>query len=247
MTANRPSMNHPLLRVLVLCGLLAATQVSAQTPSESLPPETSIRSTGALPPLDRILEAVRVQSPRLRVQRALVEKNRALVARSKSSWSDQVTVGLTSTYGSYGNVLLDELNLGAQAGLSVRLSLFELIGRRHDTEVYRQELAMSEAQGDAVWLDEQADAITLYHQLLLADRLIAIRSGALESARVHEQMAERQFAQGDITVGEVSRVSEITSRAESDYEQARVEFLAAWTRLESLAGVPLASLAEVSR
>ena len=231
-------MRRLTFRVLTLAAVLLAA-IAAEAGAQP--------TGGAIPPLDRILEAVRQRSPRLRSQQALVAKNRALVSRSKAAWSDQVTVGFTSTYGSYGNVLLDQLNLGAQAGLSVRLSLFELVGRRHDTQVYRQELAMSEAQGEAVWQDEQADVITLYHQLLLAERLIAVRSGSLESARVHQQMAERQFAQADIAIGEVARVLEITSKAESDYEQARVEFMAAWARLENLTGMPLAQLAGGSR
>jgi hypothetical protein len=50
------------------------------------------------------------------------------------------------------------------------------------------------------------------------------------------EMVDKEFRNGITTVSEYVRISDITSRIESDYEQAKSDFFLAKKLLEDLAG-----------
>jgi outer membrane protein TolC len=55
-------------------------------------------------------------------------------------------------------------------------------------------------------------------------------------------MANQQFQQGDITIGDYTSVMGLASKAESDYEIAKRDFYTWYQQLERLVGVRLDKL-----
>lgn len=222
----------PMSRILLLLAALAAS-AQAQTSVGPLPP---------LPPLDAVLGAVHGASPALRYADATVAKNEAQLDRTRRAWTDNLGVNVGATAGSYGNALLDELSMGATVGVSVRLSLYDVVGRRHEARQAEAELAQAVARRAEA--DEELDlvVIALYRKTELAYRLVGVRSAGLESARTHRAMAEAEFVQGDVAVGELARVDQIAAEATAAYETARTDYLTAYGQLDRLAGGALAAL-----
>jgi len=213
--------------------LTVAPNIEGQATHDELPP---------IPNLQVVVERAIDNSPRLRSQQALVRKNRQLLDRAQKTWMDNVTVGAQALYGSYGNELLNTTNLGLTTGISIRLSLFDFIGRGNEIAAWEEEVAVSRAKEDEVVLEERQYVIDIYSRLTLARRLVVVRSEAWQATSTHQEMAEAQFRQGDVPIAELARVTEIASKARSDYETSRSQYLNAYKKLEVLVGAPLTSL-----
>lgn len=200
-----------------------------------------------LPPLDAVLGAVRAQSPTLRYADATVAKNEAQLDRTRRAWSDNIGVNVGASAGTYGNAIVDQLSLGTTVGVSVRVSLYDFMGRKHEARQAEAELEQSRQRRAEA--DEELDLviIALYRKTELAYRLVGVRSGGMESARTHLTMAESEFVQGDIPVSELARVDQIAAESEAAYETARTDYLTAYAQLEVFCGTPLATLAAASR
>lgn len=214
-----------LLLALALAALLAPAALAQ--PDAGLP---------ALPALETVLDAVHRQSPAIRYAAATVAKNEAQLARTRRAWTDNLGVNVGATAGTYGNELVDQLAVGATVGVNVRFSLYDLVGRRHEADQAAAELAQARArQAEA---DEELDlvVIALYRKTELAYRLVGVRSGGMESARTHRAMAEAEFVQGDVAVGELARVDQIAAEAQAAYETARTDYLTAFGQLDRLTG-----------
>lgn len=218
---------------LALTLLTAVPGVAAQDADAALPP---------IPELDAVLERAVEHSPRLQGQQALVRKNQQLLERAEKTWMDNVTFGAQALYGSYGNEVLNTTNLGLTTGVSIRLSLFDFTGRSNQIAAWEEEVAVARSQEDQVVLEERQYVIDLYSRLTLARRLVLIRSEAWQAACAHQGMADAQFNQGDIPIAELARVTEISAKAQSDYETARSDYIAAYKKLEVVTGSPLHSL-----
>lgn len=227
-----------LLFALVF-GLLTLGAIPASAQTDPVPQPATTLQPDELPPLDRILAYAVAHSPRLKQQDALVEQNRQQVGRVRLEWLDGITAGVSSTYGSYGNAVLDEIAVGVQGTVGVRLSVLDMIGGKSRRNLFRQELEVARQKREEVRVEEQSVVIDLYHRLELAGRLVSVHSGALQAAQVHEQMAETEFAQADIPVSELARVTEIASKAQAEYETARSSYLSLYAQLENLLGVSL--------
>lgn len=218
----------------LLLVLLGASSVSAQEPGDGLL---------QIPSLEAVVVRAVEQSPRVRGQEALTRKNEHLLDRARRTWTDNITIGGQALYGSYGNDILNTTNLGITAGVSIRMSIFDLVGRRSDIASWTEEVNFSRVREAELRLEERQYVIDLYSRLTLARRLVVVRSEAWQAACAHQQMADAQFGTGDIPIAELARVTEIAAKARSDYETARSEYLNAYQKLESLVGMPLDELA----
>ena len=196
----------------------------------------------ALPTLDVVLDAVRGQSPSIRYANATVAKNEAQLDRTRRAWTDNLGVNVGATAGSYGNALVDQLSVGTTVGVSVRLSLYDVVGRRYEARQAEAELAQAVARRAEVHEELDLVVIALYRKTELAYRLVGVRSGGMESARTHRAMAEAEFVQGDVAVGELARVDQIAAVAQAAYETARADYLTAYGQLDRLCGGALSQL-----
>jgi len=229
-----------VVRAGVLMGLLLFPTLAI---AQAAPVETHEGDApGQLPPLEAVLAHVLLHAPRLKMQDALIEKNHYTLARAKLDLLDGVTAGVSTTYGSYGNTVLDEISLGMTAGFSIRFSLFDLFSQRSRRGTFRKELEVSIHKRDEIREDVQRLIIALYNKVLLTQRLVGIKSEARRTTEVHLRMAEAEFAQGDIPVSELARVTEIASKARAEYETARYDYITAYAQLENLLGTRLNTL-----
>ncbi len=233
-------MKHLSVLIALLSFFAATAPLAAQGVEGAT--EDPVLQFDELPPLDAVLRHMVAHSPRVKQQDALVEKGRAELNRSRLEWLDGFFGGVSSTYGSYGNATLDEISMGVQGTVSVRLSLFDLLGSRTRRAAFREELEVARQKREEVRTEEQRWVIDLYYRLDLMGRLVAVQAEARQAAGVHQQMAETEFSQAAIPVSELARVSEIAAKAHADYESARSAYLSLFAQLENALGVRLAEL-----
>ena len=95
-----------------------------------------------------------------------------------------------------------------------------------------QARSLAEAQKDEI----RQLVIKQYEELVLKQKLLNIGSQNLGNAKVNMEMVEKEFRNGVISIYEYVRLSDLTSRIESNYENAKSDFLLAKKLLENLVG-----------
>jgi len=95
-----------------------------------------------------------------------------------------------------------------------------------------QAKSLAEAQKDEV----RELVIKQYQELTLKQKLLAINSQNLGNAKVNMEMVEKEFRSGVVSIYEYVRLSDMTSRIETDYENAKSDFLLAKKLMENLVG-----------
>ncbi|MEM6335368.1 MAG: TolC family protein [Bacteroidota bacterium] len=233
------------MRTLLLLLMFIAPVALAQpaSPSTSSEPEAGRLETAVpeLPTLDQVMHRVLAHAPRLQMQQALVEKNRDLVRTTGLEWLDAVEVNLGSTYGADGTVVpgalvVDPHRASLRAGVSLRVSLFDVFGRSSRRGAFEHELDVARHAHANAEMEVRREVVGRYEQLKLTRRLVEVRAEGWRAADLHRTMAETAFAQGDLPVSELARVTEIAARAHEAFETARTEYLIAFGQLNVMMG-----------
>jgi outer membrane protein TolC len=126
------------------------------------------------------------------------------------------------------------LNYGFGAYLKV--PIYDIINRKNQINQSKAEIEKAISMAEAQRNDVRQLIIKQYNDVILKQRLLKNKLRYIETARINMQMTEKEFLNGVIPTGEYTRISEIISRAESDLENSRVDFITSFMMLEELAG-----------
>ncbi len=192
-----------------------------------------------LPPLSVVVEHARENAPKLAVQEAIVARSRHEVERTEKRWMEGVTVGASSSYGSFGNSVVDAVEIGQRLEVGIRVSLFDLLGRDASVGVFRERLEAAKRQRRVLAESVRKQVIEQYYAAKQARELTVVQSRGYTSTQAQLQMAEASFRQGTLSVDKLSRVTEVTAKAEARFRKARLRYEKAYDQLERLIGTDL--------
>ena len=206
------------------------------------PPETTTVPR-PLPPLARVMAAALEHAPKLAVQEAIVARSRHEVERTRKRWMEGVTAGVSSSYGSFGNSVVDAVEIGQRLEVGIKVSLFDLLGRDASVGVFRERLEAAKQQRRVLAEAVRKQVIERYYAAKQAREMTVVQSRGYTSTQTHLQMPEASFRQGTLSVDKLSRVTEVAAKAEARFVEARLDYEQAYRHLEALVGVPLDTLA----
>jgi outer membrane protein TolC len=209
--------------------------------SDSIPKTAYNENIIALPPLDTLIALAQAHSPLLGEGDALIEKNTADIKRVKKLLWDAVKLNTGIQYGNYYNPLVSALSTGYYVGGSLQFSLYQLFSYKNTVQVYSAEKKVSMHHQDQDAQDLAALVTQLYIYIQGQTALLKIRSEGSYSAFSHMKMAEKEFNEGSIEVSELSRVTEIYTKAQADYINCVTDLKNYYQHLEILIGIPLKS------
>ena len=195
-----------------------------------------------LPPLSVVVEYARQNAPKLAVQEAIVARSRHEVERTKKRWMEGVTVGASSSYGSFGNSVVDAVEIGQRLEVGIKVSLFDLLGRDASVGVFRERLEAAKRQRRVLAEAVRRQVIERYYAAKQARELTVVQSRGYTSTQTQLQMAEASFRQGTLSVDKLSRVTEVAAKAEARFRKARLRYKKAYDQLERLIGTSLGKL-----
>jgi len=238
-------MYKHFLTIWILCYLLPP--VFAQDAEPGMP-VSDLRKQ--LPPLDTLKVIALQNSPQVKFQEAVVRKNQAQIDFSKKLWQNNIMGNVNLSTGNQNLLLLDNtsdlqstsITNGYRAGVNVNIPLYEFSGRKSRIQLHREELSAARYKKEESELLLERQVESEYYGLLASQRILKIRADARESAAINEVMAEQQFKQGVIGIAELSRVKEITAKAQVEYEIAYADYFTRYHQFEALIGVPLKKL-----
>ncbi|MEP7263104.1 MAG: TolC family protein [Bacteroidota bacterium] len=203
-------------------------------------------------PLDSIIQIAKRNNPGVKMNEALVKSGEAQVRYAKSEWLRNISFNFNN---SYGNTTLfytsnetpvetqtQNLNTGYRAGVNINIPLYEFFGRQHRVDIYRNELLAKDEQRKNTEMELANRVIYEYNYAVAAHRMMMISSENMQAALTHLAMAEKEFSEGVIPVGESARITEFAAKAKMDFETSKREFFVWYMQLETLVGVRLDTL-----
>jgi outer membrane protein TolC len=221
---------------------LAFRPDSLLTPSGKAPAVGGPPAPNPLPPLSVVVEYARKNAPELAVQEAIVARSQHEVERTEKRWMEGVTVGASSSYGSFGNSVVDAVEIGQRLEVGIKVSLFDLLGRDASVGVFRERLEAAKRQRRVLAQAVRKQVIERYYAAKQARELTVVQSRSYTSTQTQLQMAEASFQQGTLSVDKLSRVTEVAAKAEARFRKARLRYKKAYDQLERLIGTSLGKL-----
>lgn len=255
---------HLLLLLLISLALLPGLTAFGQERDEIITPTPPLIQDvlghidlnkdllNQLIPLDSIVQIALRNSPTVQAQDALIDAGREQIKFARREWQNGVTGFLTQSYGNQSTffdsnqepntIQTQNLQTGFRLGLNVNIPLFLLFGRTSRINVFEHEMEVRQKTGEKLALDISRMVITEYNDMLSAHRIMLLAAKNRGTTRLLQDMADKQFAQGDISIADYSGVAAITAKSEQDYEIARGNFYSSYQTLEKLLGVRLDTL-----
>jgi outer membrane protein TolC len=197
--------------------------------------------------LPKLIDSAIRYSPQLRLYQNKVEYSNATLKTSKNLIFNGLQ--LLSSY-SYGTNI-SALNTGDlttqqtsfyNVGVGLRLPVADILNRKNIISATQSQLNMATAEKDNTIFLIKQDVIRLYQQFKLARRLIAAASQNKQISEINYNIAEKQFLQGQITVEQLAKVSEVYTKSIVEFETSTNSFQTVYMQLEAYAGVNLSNL-----
>lgn len=210
-----------------------------------------------LPPLTALIDSALVNSPLLKQYEALLEISQLEKEGVKHNWSKNI-YGITEyKYGTTDNIILidgvnpaqatsasgtsQQVNL-FQVGAGLRISLYDLAQRKRQTSIAIAKYEYASAQRDEIALLIKREVTLLYNDVMLAQRMLAIKSETQQAKLLHFNLAEKQFLEGELAVSEYSKIIEMIAKSSGEYETAKMDFGTKYFLLEEAVGLKIDEL-----
>jgi|LauGreDrversion4_2_1035121.scaffolds.fasta_scaffold87498_2 outer membrane protein TolC len=207
-----------------------------------------------IPPLFDLIDSALKHNALVRFRDMDIRAKEYKLKSERTNWTRNMGLQADTRYGTFDNYAYNNTGLSTSMlltnsrqfnygmGVYMKFPLSDLFDRKNQINRASYELEQAHSMADAQQDELRQEVIRLYHELLLKQRVLHIRSKALGSARVNQDMIEKEFQNGLIPVVEYVRVSDIVSNVEADYEKAKSEFISSRMILEDLAGFPFTAI-----
>lgn len=217
-------------------------------------------------PFEQLLKVAIAYSPLMKYQREVVGIADAATSTTKAqilqnvsagggyAWTNQTLGGNTrssgtATPGTPGtnpdvNTSSSGLQLsnGYRVGVDVRISLFDLFGRKHQIRQAVANQRAAEAQLDVLELQLRQQLITLYQDMITSQQILKVRLLDEQASLAAFRIAETELQKGSITATAFAASTTQYAQTKSLSEQLKGDFLKQVHFFEALMGVPIQRL-----
>jgi hypothetical protein len=134
---------------------------------------------------------------------------------------------------------------GYRVGVDVRISLYDLFGRKHQIREAQANYRASVLQKETIEMQLKRELITIYQDMITAQQVLKLRlideQASLAAYRIAEVELQKGRVNADILASATSRYIETKSAA----EQVKGDFLKNVRYFETLVGVPIQRLKRI--
>ena len=223
---------------------------TAVVSSDSLSQADAMDLEEYLPPLSVLIDSAVANATDVSVLENQIKISEFDQLAKKNDWAQLVSLNGTYRYGqirssSIENVVVfpeDNLTLGYQLGVTVRIPLSYFVDRKNEMKSLQLKTEILEDQKEGAIRQVKQDVITTYQHLLLIQRLLKIMTEAKESSTLIAEMAEDRFRDGEIDLDQLGNTTNLKAQSATQFETLRTEFSDTYAMLERLVGTPLIKL-----
>lgn len=205
-----------------------------------------------LPPLSAMIDSAINHNALIKVHNSDINAKESNLKSQSNFWIKNMGVQADSRYGTFNNFSTNtaegqvpsiiatntsQFNYGV--GVYLKFPIYDLVNRKNQVNQAKAELDMASNLAEAQRDELRQAVIIQYNDVILKQRLLSIASQNLGNSRINMDMLEKEFQNGAITVSEYVRISDLASRTETEYEQARMNYITAFMVLEEIVGFKL--------
>jgi Outer membrane protein len=203
-----------------------------------------------LPPLNNLIDSAIKNNPSVKFRDLQIIVNECKLRAEQTVWSRNLGFQADVRNGTFNNFSTNtsagqtpdmfatksnQTNYGI--GAYIKFPIQDLLNRKNQVKMAQAEVDQAINMAEQQKTEVRQLVIKQYNEWVLKYKLLKIRFKYLETSKTNAEMAEREFKNGIIDLTEYSRISEITTRAESDFEVANTEFVTAYLILEEIVGI----------
>ncbi|WP_229311781.1 TolC family protein [Larkinella rosea] len=227
-----------------------STSQAMALPDDKTGLDVSQDLSGQLLPFDDIYDLAVAHSPLIKLENETAVSLEAAYRVSKlqvlqnANGFVNYSMGNQAIFSSntYTSDLLGQIANGYRAGVNVNLSLFDVFGRRQQLRLNRANYQAAIHKKESVAMELKRDLITVYQDMLTAQRVLMVRIQDEQSALTAFRVAEAEMQQGKIEPRALSSANNSYAQVKSITESAKGELMKNIYYLEAMVGVPLQRL-----
>jgi len=203
-----------------------------------------------IPPLSLLIDSAYAHNAFVEYRDLDVQVQQRNLKTDRTYWLRNIGLQTDVRYGSFDhfttnsvegevptNVTLTSNEIRYGVGAYIKLPLSDAVNHRNQDKIGKLEIAKAERMAEIQREQVRQLVIRQYNDLLLKMRLFKIRVRELETARINQQMADKEFVNGVIQMTEFARISGITTGIESNYEITRTDVITDLMILEDMTGM----------
>ncbi|MGA3014500.1 MAG: TolC family protein [Bacteroidales bacterium] len=234
--------------LLVCIAVIMGTTCEAQQKRKFNPLTDDI--TQMIPPMSTLLDSAFAHDPGLKFSQLQYIIDKGSLYSGQVQWTQDIGLQANGGYGTfdylYNNAIggqnqqtttLKQNETQYGVGGFIRLPLYDLVNRKNQIKTARAVMQQAETLSETRKNEIRELVIRQYNDIIEKQQILKIKSRYLETSRINTQMAEKGFVKGTITLDEYSRVSQIGSSTEADYETARTDFINSYMIMEVMTGM----------
>jgi outer membrane protein TolC len=214
--------------------------------------ESKTRSTKLLiPQLNILVDSALVYNGMVNYRNLEINAKESNLKSKRQYWTRNFGVQADTRYGTFNNfssisgdnttvnLASNSQQLNYNVGLYLKIPVFDVINRKSQIKQAKSELEQAKSLAKSQEGELTELVIRYYEDLILKQNLLELRASNLGNARVNMEMVEKEFKNGLIAISEYVRISDMTSRIASEFEQAKSEFLVSKKLLENITGIEI--------
>jgi outer membrane protein TolC len=216
--------------------------------------------TRIMPPMAELIDSAFMHDPGVKFTELQYLIDKGNLHTNRAQWTQDLGLQANVGYGTFDYVYSNNAQTSTpQASTSrqsqtqyavggfLRLPLYDLVNRRNQIKMAKAVMQQSQTLTETRKNEIRELVIKQYNDIVVKQRLLKIKSKYLETSRINTQMAEKGFVNGTVSVDDYSRVSEIGTRTESDYEIAKMDFINAYMIMEVITGMNFNIINEIPK
>ena len=233
------------LLMIIIYGCMFTNGAAQNIPAAETPAQ---RNGISIPPLNVLIDSAINHNAMVRYRRQTIGVREADLKSEKLDWTRNFGIQADGRYGNFNNnsITVDEGNSSLLAssttqfnygvGLYLKIPVFDVINRKNQVKKGKIEMEQAKSLAEAQKDEVRELVIKQYQELTLKQKLLIINSQNLGNAKVNMEMVEKEFRSGVVSIYEYVRLSDLTARIETDYENSKSDFLLAKKLMENLVG-----------
>jgi len=256
------------ISLFLLCGLLSLTVCFGQNktarglvsfgPSAGLTDDTLYLDVNQdiavqLLPFEDVLKIAISHSPLIKYQNEIANSLNSSYAVTKTQILQNVAGGANYSTGNQaivssggttvnGRDAIGQIANGYRVGVDVRISLYDLFGRKHQVRQAYSNYRAAVIQKDVIELQLKRELVTVYQDMITMQQILKVRLIDEQASLAAYRIAEAEIQKGKTTAEGLASATSRYVETKSVTEQVKGEFLKNVHQFEALVGVPIQRL-----
>lgn len=204
-----------------------------------------------IPELEVLIDSALTNNGMLGYRKNEIEVKKANLKAKRRNWTRNFGIQADTRYGTFDNfsnnvsgpntVTLSSTTIQTNygVGLYLKIPVFDIFNRKSDIKQAKSEISQAESLVEFQEYEIRETVIRYYEDLILKENLLEIQAINLSDAKVNQEMAKKEFTNGQLEIYEYIRISDITAGVASEFEKAKSNLILAKKLLENYTGVKI--------